>query len=130
MVLSLISASLGQGFWANTVFCISGAEHAVFEPVHNGGHAVSPGEFKGSPRIYELSSGPGFDSCSDIPVFKIDSYQRPSFEGNPIPGNPSLLSAARGEISDDGVRSFYVPKQTPDFFTATLLSLRATILLI
>jgi hypothetical protein len=127
---ALIIGASGQGLWSNTVFCISGEGHAAFEPVHSGSHPLRPGEFEDNPSIYELSSGPGDNPCSDIPVFTYGSYQRRSFEGNPIPGNPSPLSSAQGKISDVCIHSIHSPKKTTNFLSSTLLSLRTTVLLI
>jgi hypothetical protein len=128
LVFSLISAASGQGFWANTVLCVSGADHAAFEPGQNGRCLPAPRESRASRQTDEISPGTGCDPCSDFPVFGDPSYRQQS-EGDPIPDH-SPLSSLQEKIPDAfSPPAHFSPRATP-FPSPTLLSLRTQILLI
>lgn len=130
IAFSVVIGSLGQGLWANTVFCIGEEGHAVFERVHNGTHANAPPRSDDDPSTYILSSDFSDNPCSDIPVFSCGSYQHHSFEGNLMQGNRPLSSGARGKTLEAGIHSAHCANQSTEHPTSTHLSLLTTILLI
>lgn len=129
VIASLLGSALGQGFWANTVFCITRAGHAAIEPGQNGICATRLGEAEGVPRFGEMSSGSDCGSCFDMPAFQNYPYQNASSKGTPIPGVISLLSSGQGKASGSSLHS-PLSLQRTDFISPTFTSLRTTILLI
>jgi len=128
IVTTFLGSVLGQGLWANTVFCISGPDHAAFEPGQNGRCLPSPGESKGSHRTDGLSSGTVCDPCFDMPFWDYTSWQRKA-ETNPIPDN-GLLFSPQGTIPDGFTPSLHPAPRTAPPPSSTLLSLRTQILII
>jgi hypothetical protein len=126
----LVVSALCQGVMANVVFCTTGAGHAAFESAHGGTHAPVPGESGPGQSISEVSSASGMDSCSDIPVFKNDSYHYQRSNDNPIPGSLPILSVAQARISGSGIQTRPSTEKGTVFPFPTLLSLRTQILLI
>jgi hypothetical protein len=123
----LIIGASGQGLRLNTVFCISGPSHATFEPVHNGTHLPETGESRSGLYIDEFSSMHGYGSCSDIPVFKNDSWQNQNSKRHQISKILPQWSASPGKIPDVLIHSFLFVS-TADRSTAALLPPRAEVL--
>ena len=128
--LLLMSTALGHGLMAYTVFCTNGSGHAAFELALGGTHAPCSGETGFDLYNSEVSSVSTFDSCSDVPVFKNESYRHRRLNGNPISGNPPVLSAVEGKISDSSIHPTHSPEKATIFPFPTLLSLRTQILII
>lgn len=130
IVASVIGSALGQGVWANKVFCTSGAGSTALETGYFGTCTRALGEPRDLALHEQIHSGDGgCDPCFDIPAFQSQISQGTSFKGNPVHG--CVFPLADGHAtSPDGCRRYVPYPQRPDFPSPTLTPLRTTVLLI
>lgn len=130
IVASIIGCTLGQGFWANQVFCTRGKGSTAMEPGYSGTCARAFGVAGGIPHSVQTYSENGdCDPCFDIPALQSQIFQGASSKGVPDAEMVLFLSNTHGTVPGVCTQCPPYPQGT-DFLSPALQPLRTTILLI